>query len=114
MSLVFRGVSCSPLENIDAVAPDGAIVGIIGENGSGKSRLLRVAAGLDAPSSGIVESSGDVRLLGPGDALDLAPAPVLLIDRTFAAQDLLVRERAAIALDRIRRAGVTTLIVSHD
>jgi len=55
-----------------------------------------------------------VKLLGPDDPLNLAPAPVLLIDRTFAGQDLLVRERAAVALDRIRRAGATTLLVSHD
>ncbi len=114
MSLAFRGVSCAPLELIDAVAPDGAIIGIIGENGAGKSRLLRVAAGLDTPSAGFVKASGDVRLLGPSDPLNLAPAPVLLIDRTFAHQDLLARERAAVALDRIRRAGVTTLLVSHD
>ena len=31
------------------MAPDGAVVGIIGENGSGKSRLLRLAAGLESP-----------------------------------------------------------------
>jgi ABC-type sulfate/molybdate transport systems ATPase subunit len=114
MSLAFRGVSCAPLGNIDAVAPDSAIVGIIGENGSGKSRLLRLAAGLDTPTAGFVKASGDVRLIGPADPLNLAPAPVLLIDRTFAQQDLLARERGAVALDRIRRAGVTTLLVSHD
>ena len=39
---------------------------------------------------------------------------MLLIDRTFGHQDLLVRERAAVALDRIRRAGATTLLVSHE
>jgi ABC-type sulfate/molybdate transport systems ATPase subunit len=114
MSLAFRGVSSAPLEKIDAVAPDGSIIGIIGENGSGKSRLLRVGAGLETPSAGFVKASGDVRWIGPADALNLAPAPVLLIDRTFAHQDLLARERGAVALDRARRAGVTTLVVSHD
>ena len=39
---------------------------------------------------------------------------MLLIDQTFGRQDPLVRERAAIALDRIRRAGATTLLVSHE
>src|SRR4029077_16904881 len=87
---------------------------IIGENGSGKSRLLRLAAGLETPPSGTVKASGDVRFLGPDDPLNLAPAPVLLIDRTFGHQDLVVRERAAVALDRIRRAGATTLLVSHE
>ena len=52
--------------------------------------------------------------MGPDDALNLAPVPVLLIDQTFGYHDLLVRERAAVALDRIRRAGATTLLVSHE
>ena len=91
MSLAFRNVTSAPLDNLNVVAPDGTVVGIIGENGSGKSRLL-----------------------GPDDALNLAPVPVLLIDRTFGQQDLVTRERAAVALDRMRRAGVTTLVVSHE
>ncbi|HEY1495353.1 MAG TPA: Wzt carbohydrate-binding domain-containing protein [Candidatus Solibacter sp.] len=114
MALAFRGVTSSPLENFEAVAPDGTIIGIIGENGAGKGRLMRIAAGLEAPQSGFIKATGDVRFLGPDDVLNLAPAPILLIDRTFANQDILVRERAAVALDRIRRAGATTLVVSHD
>jgi lipopolysaccharide transport system ATP-binding protein len=114
MALAFRSVTSAPLENFDAVAADGTVIGIIGENGSGKSRLLRVAAGVETPQSGSVKASGDVKLLGPDDPLNLAPAPVLLIDRTFGKQDMLVRERAAVALDRIRRAGATTLIVTHE
>ena len=114
MPLVFRNVTSMPIENLDVVAPDGTVVGIIGENGSGKSRLLRLAAGLETPTSGTIKASGDVKLLGPDDPLNLAPAPILLIDRTFSNQDLLVRERAAVALDRIRRAGATTLVVSHE
>jgi lipopolysaccharide transport system ATP-binding protein len=39
---------------------------------------------------------------------------VLLIDQTFARHDLLARERAALALDRLRRAGSTVLVVSHE
>jgi lipopolysaccharide transport system ATP-binding protein len=114
MALAFRGVTSSPLENFEAVAPDGTIIGIIGENGAGKGRLLRIAAGLEIPQSGFIKVTGDVKFLGPDDVLNLAPAPILLIDRTFANQDILVRERAAVALDRIRRAGATTLVVSHD
>jgi hypothetical protein len=114
MSLVFRSVTSAPFQNFEAVAPDGTVVGIIGENGAGKSRLLRIAAGLETPSSGGIKASGEVKYLGPDDPLNLAPAPILLIDRTFGQQDLLVRERAAVAIDRIRRAGATTLVVSHD
>jgi ABC-type methionine transport system ATPase subunit len=114
MALAFRSVTSAPVENFDAVAPDGTVIGIIGENGAGKSRLLRLAAGLDTPDSGSIHASGDVRWLGPDDALNLAPAPVMLIDRTFGSHDMLVRERAAVALDRIRRAGATTLLISHE
>jgi lipopolysaccharide transport system ATP-binding protein len=114
MSLAFRYVTSAPLDNFEATAPDGTVVGIIGENGSGKSRLLRLAAGKEIPDSGTVKASGDVKLLGPDDPLTLTPAPVLLIDQTFARQDQVVRERAAIALDAIRRAGATVLLVSHD
>jgi len=114
MALVFRGVTCAPIDNFDAIAPDGTIVGIIGDSGSGKSRLLRLAAGVDKPAPGVVKASGDAKLLGPEDPLNLAPSPVLLIDQTFARHDALVRDRALIALDRIRRAGATILIVSYE
>jgi lipopolysaccharide transport system ATP-binding protein len=114
MSLAFRGVTCAPIENFDAVAPDGVVVGIIGDSGSGKSRLLRAAAGLERITAGTVKASGDIKLLGPDDPLNLAPAPVLLIDQTFCRQDALVRDRAAVALDRIRRAGATTLLISYE
>ena len=50
MSLAFRNVTSAPLENFDVVAPDGTVIGIIGENGSGKSQLLRLAAGLETPT----------------------------------------------------------------
>jgi len=114
MAIVFRGVTCAPLDHLEVAAPDGVVVGIIGDTGAGKSRLLRLAAGMDQPSIGSVKTSGDAKYLGPGDALNLPPAPILLIDRTFDHNDLMVRERATVALDRIRRAGATTLLVSHD
>jgi lipopolysaccharide transport system ATP-binding protein len=114
MAISFRSVSCPPLQNFDATAPDGVVIGIIGDNGAGKSALLRLAAGRVHPGMGSVKASGEARLLGPDDPLSLAPIPVLLIDHTFGRQDPLVRERACIAIDRMRRAGCTTLLVSHE
>src|ERR1035438_2980002 len=93
MSLAFRNVTSAPLDNLDVVAPDGTVVGIVGENGSGKSLLLRLAAGLETPASGSVKASGGVRWLGPDDALNLASAPVPLIEPTFGHQHPLVRDR---------------------
>lgn len=114
MALAFRRASAPPLADFDAAAPDGVVIGIIGADDSGKGRLLRLAAGLERPSSGTVEASGVGKLLGPDDALTLAPAPVLCIEHTFARHDALVRERAAVGLDRLRRSGTTTLLVSHE
>jgi lipopolysaccharide transport system ATP-binding protein len=116
MSLAFRKVTRPPLRDFDAAAPDGVVIGVIGEDGSGKSQLLRLAAGAEAPDAGSLERSGPARLLGPMDPLDLdmEPAPVLLLDQTFARHDALVRHRGALALDRMRRAGSTILLASHD
>lgn len=114
MALAFRRVSSPPLQDLDLAVPDGVVIGIIGENGSGKSLLLRLAAGLEKPASGEVEVSGTPRLLGPGDAFDSAPAPVLLLDQTLARQDAFARERAVMAIEGLRRAGSTVLLVSHD
>src|SRR5689334_15847230 len=113
MALVFRRVSAPPLVEFDAAAPDGAVIGIIGATGSGKERLLRVAAGLDRPSSGSVDAPQG-KLLGPADELELPQAPLLCIEHTFARHDALARERAAIALSDLRRAGTTVLLVSHE
>jgi lipopolysaccharide transport system ATP-binding protein len=114
MAIVFRQVVCPPIEGLDATAPEGAVTGIIGENGSGKGRLLRLAAGLEKPVSGTVEAPEPRRLLGPDDALHFAPAAALLMEHTLARHDALVRQRASVALDRLRRAGATVLLVSHE
>jgi ABC-type methionine transport system ATPase subunit len=102
------------LQDFDAMAPEGAVIGIIGENGSGKGRLLRLAFGVEKPASGIVEAPELRRLLGPADALNLAAADAVLIEHTFARHDAVVRQQAAVALDRLRRAGATVLLVSHE
>ena len=114
MAIVFRRITCAPLREFDAAAPDGAVIGLAGANGSGKGLLMELAAGTKRPVTGTIEKSGAVRLLRLGDALDLSPAPVLLIDQALAHHDPLVRERAFIALDRMRRSGSTILLASHE
>jgi lipopolysaccharide transport system ATP-binding protein len=114
MAIRFHQIVVPSLDGLDAEAPDGAVIGIIGEDRSGKSALLRLAAGIDTVASGQVIAPSPRRLLGPTDALNFAPVPVLLLDQTLAGHDLLVRERAAVGLDRLRRSGTTILVVSHD
>ena len=114
MAIAFRRVSSSPLESFEAAAPDGVTIGLIGDQGSGKGKLLRLAAGVERPAAGQVEATGTARLLGPDDTLDLSPAAVLCIDQTFARLDAASREKGAIQLDGLRRAGTTTLLASFD
>ncbi len=114
MAIEFRSVRFPPLENLTAVAPNGAVIGIIGENGSGATALLRLAAGLEKPVNGQVFFDGSRRHLGPDDSLDLSPVNLLLIDHTFARQDALLRAQASAAIDRLRTEGSTVLIVSHE
>lgn len=47
-------------DNINAVFPTGASVGLLGRNGAGKSTLLRMIAGTISPSSGRVVSDGSI------------------------------------------------------
>ncbi|MGA2131036.1 MAG: Wzt carbohydrate-binding domain-containing protein [Bryobacteraceae bacterium] len=114
MAIVFRQVVCAPLDGFDATAPSGAVTGIIGEDGAGKGALLRLAAGVAKARAGAVEAREPRRLLGPDDALDFSPAAVLAMEHTLARHDAVVRLHAAMALDKLRRAGTTVLLVSHE
>jgi len=49
-----QGVEVRALHNVSLQMRDGAIVGLIGPNGSGNTTLLRTMAGFLWPSSGII------------------------------------------------------------
>lgn len=114
MAVTFRNVSCPPLECFEAGAPDGAIIGVVGEDGSGKQVLLRLAAGVQQPAAGEVESTPPRRLISFGDPLNLAPAGTITLEHALARHDALVRARTVMALERLRRNGATILICSHE
>jgi lipopolysaccharide transport system ATP-binding protein len=114
MAIEFRAVQHRPLIEFSASAPDSAIIGIIGEKGAGKGALLRLAAGLDRPASGEVIGPADRRFIGAGDQLNLSPVEVLAIDQALSQHDALVRERMAFGLERLRRAGATILLATHE
>src|SRR3546814_14644917 len=46
------------LDGVDLTVADGEFVVVVGPSGCGKSPLLRVVAGLEAPSAGSVASGG--------------------------------------------------------
>lgn len=114
MAIEFSDVGFAPIREFTAAAPDGVVIGLVGEDGSGQHELLRVAAGLEKPVRGQVRAPEARRYLGPQDVLNLAPTGVLLLEHTLAARDALVRARTAAGLERLRRAGATILLASHD
>lgn len=114
MSIEFRNVTLGPLDGFTASAPSGAIIGVIGEKGSGVTELLKLAGGAAQPSSGEVKGPAERRYVALGDTLNLAPAAVLALDQALAVQDAMVRARTVTALDRLRRSGSTVLLASHE
>ena len=114
VAVEFREVSLAPIRELTVAAPDSAVVGVIGEQGAGKGTLLQLAAGLKTPASGRVSVDDPRRWLGPADSLDLSPARTLLLEHTLAQHDALVRAKAALSLERLRRGGTTILLVSHE
>lgn len=114
MAIEFRNLNAGPLADFSAVAPAGAIIGVIGEKSSGISDLLKIAGGVAQPASGEVAAPAERRYVALGETLNLAPAAVVALDQALAAQDALVRARTLTALDRLRRSGTTILIASHE
>jgi ABC-type sulfate/molybdate transport systems ATPase subunit len=114
MAIHFRAVHSPPLENFTAAAPDASIIGITGVKGAGKAALLKVAAGILQPQAGAVDGGPSRRLIRLGEPLNFEPADLLLLDAALACQDPLIRERACLDLERLRRAGSTILVASYD
>src|SRR5579863_7877795 len=114
MSIEFRNVVFAPLNGISVVAPASAIIGVIGEKGSGVTELLKLAGGVVQPESGEVAAGAERRFVALGDPLNLAPAAVVALDQALATQDAVVRARTLTGLDRLRRSGATILLASHE
>jgi len=114
MAIEFRGARFPPLHDLTVAAPNGAVIGVIGEKGSGKVALLRLAAGLEKPVAGEVVCEGSRRYLKPCDALDLSAVELLAMEHSLAQQDALARAQALVGIDRLRSEGTTVLIASHE
>lgn len=54
-----RYVTKKALNNVSFTLPEGKIIGIVGENGSGKSTILKLMAGLLQPTEGNVRINGE-------------------------------------------------------
>ena len=114
MAVEFHAVTHPPLVEFTATAPEGAVVGLIGEDAAGSRALLRLAAGIERPAKGEVRGPSSRRYVGPLDSLNLGPVQVLALDHALACHDALVRARAAIGLERLRRSGASIFLASHE
>ena len=114
MPVEFRGAGRAALKSLTVTAPDGAIIGVVGQRSSGVSDLLQIVGGVAQPERGEIRAGNHRRYLTIGDQLTLAPSHVIALDQALAAQDALVRARTLAALDRLCRAGTTVFLATHE
>lgn len=104
-ALVTRGLSCDAgrrtvLTDVDLAVRRGEVLGLIGANGTGKSTLLRVLAGVRAPAAGDLLLDGVPLASYP--ARERARRIAFVAQEEAASADLLVAE--LVALGRVPHA----------
>lgn len=91
VSVAYRtnGGSLTAVEAVDAAVKPGQFISLVGPSGCGKSTILKVIAGLVAPSTGIVSVDGQP-LTGPYQGMGIVFQEALLLDwRTVLGNVLL-------------------------
>ncbi|MBV8221246.1 MAG: sugar ABC transporter ATP-binding protein [Solirubrobacterales bacterium] len=111
------------LEDATFSAAPGEVHALVGENGAGKSTMIKALAGVTRPDEGRVLIGGDeVRLRSPEDALRRGVATVFqeltLLPRMTVAENLLMGHEPRGTLGLIRRrwlpAAAADLLAEHD
>lgn len=113
MAIEFREIVRDAVFLSESV-PDGAIIGITGDDTEALSTILRLATGDQIPTAGQVLSSEPRRYLGPAGPLQFSPTGTLALDHTFACVGPVVLARCREGLERLRRAGTSILLASQD
>jgi ABC-type nitrate/sulfonate/bicarbonate transport system ATPase subunit len=102
------------LREVDLHGPPGRITAVVGPSGCGKTTLLRLAAGLDAPTSGRV-CIGDRVVEGPDQAVGLLSQEGTLLPWRRVRENVELglevrgvgrRQRHRRAVETIRRVGL--------
>jgi len=97
------------LDSVDLDVPTGAVLGLLGRNGSGKTTMLRLLLGLSRPTGGTVELLGEPMPAGASRALPhvgaLVEGPGFL--PFLSGRDNLARFAAAEPLVRTSAIGET-------
>ncbi|GAA2195953.1 ABC-F family ATP-binding cassette domain-containing protein [Streptomyces bangladeshensis] len=91
------------LDGISLTAAPGHRIGLIGENGVGKSTLLRVLAGVDKPDAGSVSRPAELGFLHQEMPYDADATVAAVLDEALreAREDLAELERLGEALARV-------------
>ncbi|MFD7459319.1 ABC-F family ATP-binding cassette domain-containing protein [Streptomyces sp. NPDC059868] len=91
------------LDGISLTASPGHRIGLIGENGVGKSTLLRVLAGVDEPDAGSVSRPGDLGFLHQEMPYDAGSTIAAVLDEALreAREDLAELDRLGEELARV-------------
>ena len=95
----WDGSILSALSDVSFRIEDGQLVVLAGENGSGKSLLMKIIAGLEKPSSGTVETSDPVALVFQ-DADAQILADTVIEDVRFSLRNRKLRKEESIAKAR--------------
>ncbi|MCM1132614.1 MAG: ABC transporter ATP-binding protein [Ruminococcus flavefaciens] len=78
------------LENLNLTLPGGCVMGLIGENGAGKSTAIKSILGIIRPDSGSVE------LLGKSPSADIRNDIGVVLDEVGMPQEFNIREIGAV------------------
>lgn len=99
------------LDDLDLTVPSGSLTALIGPSGCGKTTLLRVLAGFEWPSGGVVRL-GDRVVAGPGERVrahrrrvGVVPQEGALFPHLTVAQNIGYALRSASRAERSARVG---------
>lgn len=101
------GTLFKALDDVDLEIGDGELAVIAGENGSGKSLLMKILAGLEKPTRGTVQADAMGLVFQDADAQILADTP--LEDVLFGLRnrrDITKAQKEEIALNSLGKVGL--------
>ena len=104
----WDGSTLSALSDVSFRIEDGQLTVLAGENGSGKSLLMKIIAGLEKPSSGTVEISDPVALVfQDADAQILADTVIEDVRFSLRNRKLKKEESLAKASEALTQVGLS-------
>ena len=108
--LSLRGISkrygrVEVLQPVDLDIPKGQILALIGENGAGKSTLMKIIAGAEMPTAGVLTFEGAERQFGSPEAARRAGISIVYQEHALL-HDMSVAENLFLGRPLRRRSGL--------